>query len=157
MERLAPYIAAIPQGSWETWIKQAYFDRVSLSSTGYYRLAARMGSNSVVIRFLFKHPLFWFLPFTNSTIALRTAGLRIWATTGRRTRASCGRTFPPEPPARKWRSTVSPAVTRSDLMSSLWLLVLILKHLRWTKTVSIFEAEFSNARWRDASRSADRS
>ncbi|XP_063923155.1 xanthine dehydrogenase-like [Zophobas morio] len=35
-ERLQPYKEANPKGTWEEWVKKAYFDRVSLSSTGYY-------------------------------------------------------------------------------------------------------------------------
>ncbi|XP_068222819.1 xanthine dehydrogenase/oxidase [Palaemon carinicauda] len=35
--RLEPYIAKNSKGSWEDWIKAAYFDRVSLSATGFYR------------------------------------------------------------------------------------------------------------------------
>lgn len=36
-QRLEPYIAQNPKGSWEDWVKAAYFDRVSLSATGFYR------------------------------------------------------------------------------------------------------------------------
>ncbi|XP_066603767.1 xanthine dehydrogenase [Prorops nasuta] len=37
MERLQPIIDANPEGKWEDWIRIAYFDRVSLSATGFYR------------------------------------------------------------------------------------------------------------------------
>ncbi|KAK8737718.1 hypothetical protein OTU49_004207 [Cherax quadricarinatus] len=37
MKRLQPYIAQSPQGTWEEWVKAAYFDRVSLSATGFYK------------------------------------------------------------------------------------------------------------------------
>ncbi|XP_058793000.1 xanthine dehydrogenase isoform X2 [Phymastichus coffea] len=37
MNRLQPIIDANPEGTWEDWIKQAYFNRVSLSATGFYR------------------------------------------------------------------------------------------------------------------------
>ncbi|KAJ3642697.1 hypothetical protein Zmor_025458 [Zophobas morio] len=36
-ERLKPYKETNPEGTWEEWVKKAYFDRVSLSSTGYYK------------------------------------------------------------------------------------------------------------------------
>jgi len=35
-KRLQPYKEANPQGSWEDWVKSAYFDRVSLSTTGFH-------------------------------------------------------------------------------------------------------------------------
>ncbi|KAG5679787.1 hypothetical protein PVAND_009325 [Polypedilum vanderplanki] len=35
-ERLAPYKKKMPNASWDDWIKVAYFDRVSLSTTGFY-------------------------------------------------------------------------------------------------------------------------
>ena len=35
-DRLKPYKEKNPDGQWEGWIKQAYFDRVSLSATGFY-------------------------------------------------------------------------------------------------------------------------
>ncbi|KAK7085090.1 hypothetical protein SK128_008316 [Halocaridina rubra] len=37
LRRLKPYISKDPDGSWENWVKAAYFDRVSLSATGFYR------------------------------------------------------------------------------------------------------------------------
>ncbi|XP_058793024.1 xanthine dehydrogenase-like isoform X2 [Phymastichus coffea] len=37
MERLKYIIDENPEGVWEDWIKRAYFDRVSLSATGYYK------------------------------------------------------------------------------------------------------------------------
>ncbi|XP_071454952.1 xanthine dehydrogenase isoform X2 [Hetaerina americana] len=37
MERLNPFIAANPKGKWEEWVSAAYFERVSLSATGFYR------------------------------------------------------------------------------------------------------------------------
>lgn len=37
MERLQPYIAENPKGTWEDWVTAAYMDRVSLSATGYHR------------------------------------------------------------------------------------------------------------------------
>ncbi|XP_061780151.1 xanthine dehydrogenase/oxidase [Nerophis lumbriciformis] len=36
-ERLDPYKSKNPQGSWEDWVKAAYFDRVSLSANGFYK------------------------------------------------------------------------------------------------------------------------
>lgn len=36
-ERLRPYKEADPKGTWESWVKKAYFDRVSLSATGFYK------------------------------------------------------------------------------------------------------------------------
>ncbi|XP_046388161.1 xanthine dehydrogenase [Ischnura elegans] len=36
-ERIKPYIDANPKGKWEDWVSAAYFDRVSLSATGFYR------------------------------------------------------------------------------------------------------------------------
>jgi xanthine dehydrogenase/oxidase len=35
-ERLKPYKEKNPDSQWEGWVKQAYFDRVSLSATGFY-------------------------------------------------------------------------------------------------------------------------
>lgn len=35
--RLQPYKDRDPQGSWESWVKTAYFDRVNLSANGFYR------------------------------------------------------------------------------------------------------------------------
>lgn len=37
LQRLEPYIASNPKGSWDDWVKAAYFDRVSLSATGFYK------------------------------------------------------------------------------------------------------------------------
>jgi xanthine dehydrogenase/oxidase len=37
MERLEPYKRANPKGKWEDWVNSAYFDRVSLSATGFYK------------------------------------------------------------------------------------------------------------------------
>ena len=34
--RLEPYKKSNPEGSWEDWVKSAFFDRVSLSSTGFH-------------------------------------------------------------------------------------------------------------------------
>lgn len=36
MKRLLPYREKYPNDSWNTWISKAYFDRISLSATGYY-------------------------------------------------------------------------------------------------------------------------
>jgi len=36
LKRLEPYRKTNPQGKWEDWVKSAFFDRVSLSSTGYH-------------------------------------------------------------------------------------------------------------------------
>ncbi|XP_077979745.1 xanthine dehydrogenase/oxidase-like [Glandiceps talaboti] len=38
MERLEPIINENPKGTWEEWISAAYFNRVSLSATGYYKV-----------------------------------------------------------------------------------------------------------------------
>uniref|UniRef100_A0A1B0D5Q3 Xanthine dehydrogenase n=1 Tax=Phlebotomus papatasi TaxID=29031 RepID=A0A1B0D5Q3_PHLPP len=35
-ERIAPYKKAFPEDGWNKWISRAYFDRVSLSATGFY-------------------------------------------------------------------------------------------------------------------------
>ncbi|XP_058793018.1 xanthine dehydrogenase-like [Phymastichus coffea] len=37
MNRIKYIIEANPDGSWESWVEKAYFDRVSLSATGFYR------------------------------------------------------------------------------------------------------------------------
>ncbi|XP_018522645.1 xanthine dehydrogenase/oxidase [Lates calcarifer] len=37
MKRLEPYKNKNPKGSWEDWVKSAYFDRVSLSANGFYK------------------------------------------------------------------------------------------------------------------------
>ncbi|XP_014214853.1 xanthine dehydrogenase-like [Copidosoma floridanum] len=37
MQRIKYIVDAHPNGTWESWIEQAYFDRVSLSATGFYR------------------------------------------------------------------------------------------------------------------------
>ncbi|XP_070578679.1 xanthine dehydrogenase/oxidase-like [Ptychodera flava] len=36
-ERLEPYTLSNPKGSWEDWVMTAHMDRVSLSSTGFYK------------------------------------------------------------------------------------------------------------------------
>ncbi|KAM9836215.1 xanthine dehydrogenase/oxidase [Aulostomus maculatus] len=36
-ERLEPYRTKNPKGSWEDWVKAAYFDRVNLSANGFYK------------------------------------------------------------------------------------------------------------------------
>ncbi|KAJ8393803.1 hypothetical protein AAFF_G00057180 [Aldrovandia affinis] len=35
--RLEPVVSADPKGSWESWIKRAFFQKISLSATGFYR------------------------------------------------------------------------------------------------------------------------
>ncbi|XP_036401086.1 aldehyde oxidase 6 [Megalops cyprinoides] len=35
--RLEPVIRANPKGTWESWVKTAFFQKISLSATGYYR------------------------------------------------------------------------------------------------------------------------
>uniref|UniRef100_G3PRZ7 Xanthine dehydrogenase/oxidase n=1 Tax=Gasterosteus aculeatus TaxID=69293 RepID=G3PRZ7_GASAC len=35
--RLEPYKSRNPKGSWEDWVKAAYFDRVNLSANGFYK------------------------------------------------------------------------------------------------------------------------
>ncbi|KAL5009353.1 hypothetical protein ScPMuIL_014934 [Solemya velum] len=35
--RLEPYVVASPEGKWEDWVKSAYFDRVHLSATSFYK------------------------------------------------------------------------------------------------------------------------
>lgn len=37
-KRLAPIKEALPGGTWKEWINKAYFDRVSLSATGFYAM-----------------------------------------------------------------------------------------------------------------------
>ncbi|KAJ7988705.1 hypothetical protein DPEC_G00312000 [Dallia pectoralis] len=37
VQRLEPYKTKNPKGCWEDWVRAAYFDRVSLSSTGFYK------------------------------------------------------------------------------------------------------------------------
>lgn len=37
MSRIKYIIDADPDGTWESWVLKAYFDRVSLSATGFYR------------------------------------------------------------------------------------------------------------------------
>uniref|UniRef100_A0A3Q3WQX2 Xanthine dehydrogenase/oxidase n=1 Tax=Mola mola TaxID=94237 RepID=A0A3Q3WQX2_MOLML len=37
MKRLEPYKTKNPKGSWEDWVKSAYFDRVNLSANGFYK------------------------------------------------------------------------------------------------------------------------
>ncbi|ODM98964.1 Xanthine dehydrogenase/oxidase [Orchesella cincta] len=37
MERLEPYMKSNPNGKWEDWVNSAYFDRCSLSATGFYK------------------------------------------------------------------------------------------------------------------------
>ncbi|XP_069624485.1 xanthine dehydrogenase/oxidase isoform X2 [Ranitomeya imitator] len=38
LQRLEPYKTANPSGTWESWIKSAYEDSVSLSATGFYKI-----------------------------------------------------------------------------------------------------------------------
>ncbi|XP_049922243.1 xanthine dehydrogenase/oxidase [Epinephelus moara] len=37
MTRLEPYKTKNPKGSWEDWVRTAYFDRVNLSANGFYK------------------------------------------------------------------------------------------------------------------------
>lgn len=37
MERLKPYRTEFPDKGWDFWVNRAYFDRVALSATGFYR------------------------------------------------------------------------------------------------------------------------
>uniref|UniRef100_UPI003AAE3139 xanthine dehydrogenase/oxidase n=1 Tax=Centroberyx gerrardi TaxID=166262 RepID=UPI003AAE3139 len=37
VKRLEPYKTKNPKGSWEDWVKAAYFDRVNLSANGFYK------------------------------------------------------------------------------------------------------------------------
>ncbi|KAM8722350.1 xanthine dehydrogenase/oxidase [Acanthopagrus schlegelii] len=37
MKRLEPYKTKNPKGSWEDWVRAAYFDRVNLSTSGFYK------------------------------------------------------------------------------------------------------------------------
>jgi len=37
MKRLQPIIDINPDSNWEDWIKKAYFQRISLSATGFYQ------------------------------------------------------------------------------------------------------------------------
>ncbi|XP_077989770.1 xanthine dehydrogenase/oxidase-like [Glandiceps talaboti] len=37
LERLEPFMSANPKGSWEEWVQAAHMDRVSLSTTGFYK------------------------------------------------------------------------------------------------------------------------
>jgi len=37
MNRLEPIKEANPEGTWEDWVTKAYFKRISLSATGFYR------------------------------------------------------------------------------------------------------------------------
>ena len=46
MDRLAPIRKANPSGTWQQWVIQAYFQRISLSTTGFYMLATMIHSNS---------------------------------------------------------------------------------------------------------------
>jgi xanthine dehydrogenase molybdopterin-binding subunit B len=36
-KRLEPLKAANPKGKWADWVKAAYYERVSLSATGFFR------------------------------------------------------------------------------------------------------------------------
>ncbi|XP_075060462.1 xanthine dehydrogenase/oxidase isoform X2 [Mixophyes fleayi] len=38
LQRLEPYKKSNPSGPWESWIRSAYEDRVSLSATGFYKI-----------------------------------------------------------------------------------------------------------------------
>lgn len=37
-ERLKPFKEADPTGTWKDWVMKAYFDRVSLSATGFFKV-----------------------------------------------------------------------------------------------------------------------
>ncbi|XP_068152790.1 xanthine dehydrogenase [Drosophila tropicalis] len=37
-KRLAPIKELLPEGTWQEWINKAYFDRISLSATGFYAI-----------------------------------------------------------------------------------------------------------------------
>jgi xanthine dehydrogenase/oxidase len=36
VKRLQPFKDANPKGTWENWVMAAFFNRVSLSATGFY-------------------------------------------------------------------------------------------------------------------------
>lgn len=36
LERLAPIKAKSPNGDWESWVKEAYMERINLSAQGFY-------------------------------------------------------------------------------------------------------------------------
>ncbi|KAI0225879.1 Xanthine dehydrogenase/oxidase [Lamellibrachia satsuma] len=38
MQRLEPFKTAAPEDGWDKWVLAAYFDRVSLSATGFYKI-----------------------------------------------------------------------------------------------------------------------
>ncbi|XP_056424495.1 xanthine dehydrogenase/oxidase isoform X4 [Hyla sarda] len=38
LQRLEPYKKSNPTGTWESWVRSSYEDRVSLSTTGFYRI-----------------------------------------------------------------------------------------------------------------------
>ncbi|XP_075719550.1 xanthine dehydrogenase/oxidase [Rhinoderma darwinii] len=38
LQRLEPYKESNPGGTWDSWVRSAYEDRISLSATGYYRI-----------------------------------------------------------------------------------------------------------------------
>jgi len=37
MQRLQPIINSNPESTWEEWIRAAYYQRISLSATGFYQ------------------------------------------------------------------------------------------------------------------------
>lgn len=37
MKRIKHIIDANPESTWEEWVSKAYFERISLSATGFYR------------------------------------------------------------------------------------------------------------------------
>ncbi|XP_006812474.1 xanthine dehydrogenase/oxidase-like [Saccoglossus kowalevskii] len=45
MDRLEPFMKENPKGSWEQWVGAAYFNRVSLSTTGFYKYPGEIGFN----------------------------------------------------------------------------------------------------------------
>uniref|UniRef100_A0ABM0MJG8 Xanthine dehydrogenase/oxidase-like n=1 Tax=Saccoglossus kowalevskii TaxID=10224 RepID=A0ABM0MJG8_SACKO len=45
MDRLDPFMKENPKGSWEQWVSAAYFNRVSLSTTGFYKYPGEIGFN----------------------------------------------------------------------------------------------------------------
>ncbi|XP_077979490.1 xanthine dehydrogenase/oxidase-like [Glandiceps talaboti] len=45
MERLEPFMYDNPKGSWEEWVTAAYMNRVSLSTTGFYKMPRDIGYN----------------------------------------------------------------------------------------------------------------
>jgi len=74
VDRLAPIREANPKGTWTDWVLQAYFERISLSSTGFYKYIFII---NILKSFMVKRVLNKGLPISVTTWRRIAAGLSL--------------------------------------------------------------------------------